>query len=56
MKGVQRRITRSHVYSFAISAVRYACVYRQELTATKNYALAITTGRPKKEAQNAHES
>ena len=55
-KDAQRRITRSHAYSSARSAVPNACVCLQELMATRRFALAITTGRPKGEGPNAPES
>ncbi|MED6170485.1 hypothetical protein PIB30_031473 [Stylosanthes scabra] len=55
MTGVQRRITRSHVYSTATSVVPNACVFLQELSVTKKFALAITIGRPKLEVQNVHD-
>ncbi|KAK7344977.1 hypothetical protein VNO77_15293 [Canavalia gladiata] len=48
--------TRSHACSSARSAVPNACVCLLELMETKRCARAITTGRPKEEAPNAHES
>ena len=55
-KDAQIRNTRSRAYSFAKSAVPNACVCLQELMATRRFALAITTGRPKGEGPNAPES
>ena len=47
------------IRSLACSSVRNvvlsACVYLQVRTATSNLALATTTGRPRKEDQNALE-
>lgn len=49
----QTHNTRSHVCFSAKSAVPSACVCLLELMAISKFALAITTGRPKEEDQNA---
>ncbi|KAK7355222.1 hypothetical protein VNO80_14472 [Phaseolus coccineus] len=52
----QTHSTRSHVCSSAKSVVRNACVCPLEPMATRRYAPATTTGRPKGEDPNALES
>lgn len=49
-QDVQRRSTRSRVCSSAKSVVQNVCVCLRGLMGTNNFALAITTGRPKEEA------
>ncbi|KAJ8551692.1 hypothetical protein K7X08_021707 [Anisodus acutangulus] len=49
----QQHHTRSHVCSFVRNAVLHACVFLLGFMATNKHALATTTGRLKKENQNA---
>ncbi|KAF3457693.1 hypothetical protein FNV43_RR02351 [Rhamnella rubrinervis] len=46
--GVLRHHTRSHVYSFATSAVQSVCVFHQALMAIRRNALATTIGKLRK--------
>ncbi|WVY98842.1 hypothetical protein V8G54_030993 [Vigna mungo] len=55
-RDVQRHSTRNHVCSSARSVVPNVCVFPLEPTATRKYAPATTTGRPKGEDPNALES
>lgn len=51
----RRHRTRSRACSSARNAARNVCAFLRALSATKKPALAITTGRPRKEDQNALE-
>ncbi|XP_022640737.1 uncharacterized protein LOC106771576 isoform X2 [Vigna radiata var. radiata] len=55
-RDVQRHSTRNHVCSSARSVVPSVCVFLLEPMATRRYAPATTTGRPKGEDPNALES
>jgi len=50
---VQRLIIESHACSFATNAAKHVCVSHPELMVTRKSVHAITTGKLKKEIQNA---
>uniref|UniRef100_A0A803M148 Uncharacterized protein n=1 Tax=Chenopodium quinoa TaxID=63459 RepID=A0A803M148_CHEQI len=52
-KGAQRLVKPRNATSFATSAVENAFVFHQAPLATKNFALATTTGRPREVDQSA---
>ncbi|KAE8675806.1 F-box protein [Hibiscus syriacus] len=50
---VARPSTTNHACSSVRNAAGHACVCPQGITGTNKFALATTTGRPRKEAPNA---